>query len=377
MAGASGEVPDEMVRRYRTLAKGDVGLILPGMMYVHPLGRASKHQAGIHSDDMIPGLRRLVEAVHQEGGKIALQLQHAGRQTTKGTIGQTPLGPSSKGRDPVNFVKPKEMKEEQIHEAIQAFARSAGRAVEAGADGVQLHAAHGYLISQFLSPFFNHRKDTWGGSAEGRFRFLREVVLETRKALPQGKPLLVKLNTRDHTPKEGITPTLAVKYAGWLAELGVDGVEVSCGTTLYSSMNMCRGHVPVNELVRALAWWKRPAAKYLVVGRWSGRYDFEEGYNVEAARMIKPVVGETRVLVVGGLRRVSEMEEILEKGYADLISMSRPFIREPHIVRAIKEGSTDAVSCASCNRCFAAVANSMPVRCYNKGLPKRSRSDQS
>ena len=159
---------------------------------------------------------------------MVFQLVHAGRQTTKAVIGQTPIGPSDKGRDPINFVKPKKMTEEQIREVIQAFGKAASRAIEAGADGVQIHAAHGYLVNQFLSPFFNRRTDDWGGSDENRFRFLREIILETRRVLPEGMPILVKLNTHDHTPQEGVTPPLATRYAKWLAELGIDGLELSC-----------------------------------------------------------------------------------------------------------------------------------------------------
>jgi 2,4-dienoyl-CoA reductase-like NADH-dependent reductase (Old Yellow Enzyme family) len=368
MAQETGEVTDELVKRYRTLAKGEVGLVIPGYLYVHPLGRAAKYQTGIHGDYMIPGLRRMVDAVHQEGGKIAFQLVHAGRQTTKDLIGQTPMGPSSKGRDPINFFKPKEMSEDEIQKAIKAFGKAAKRAVEAGADGVQIHAAHGYLINQFLSPFFNHREDHWGGSDENRFRFLQELILETKKAIPEGMPILVKLNTHDHTPQEGITPSLAVKYAGWLADSGIDGLEVSCGTIFYSFMNMSRGDVPVNELVKSLPLWKRPLGK-LMMKSWIGKYDLEEGYNLEAAKMIKPVLRKIPLFLVGGLRRVMQMEEVLEKKYADFISMSRPFIREPYIVKKIREGKVDVVSCASCNRCFAAMANNIPVRCYNKGYP--------
>ena len=163
MATEAGEVTDGVVKRYRNLARGDVGLIITGHLYVHPLGRGAKRMLGIHDDRMIPGLMKVVESVHQEGGKIVFQLNHAGRQTTKEIIGQTPVGPSDKGRDPVNFVKPKKMTEEQIKEVIQAFGKAASRAIEAGADGVQIHAAHGYLVNQFLSPFFNRRTDDWGG----------------------------------------------------------------------------------------------------------------------------------------------------------------------------------------------------------------------
>jgi 2,4-dienoyl-CoA reductase-like NADH-dependent reductase (Old Yellow Enzyme family) len=369
MATETGEVTDDLVTRYRNLAKGEVGLIIPGYLYIQPLGRGAKHQTGIHNDDMIPGLKKVVEAIHQEGSKIAFQLVHAGRQTSKAIIGQTPMGPSDKGRDPINFGKSKKMKEEHIHEVIQAFGEATRRAVEAGADGVQIHAAHGFLINQFLSPFFNDRNDAWGGSDENRFRFLKEVVLETKKAIPEGMPVLVKLNTHDFTPQQGITPLLAAKYAGWLAEMKIDGLELSCGSAYYSPMNMCRGDVPVNELVRGLPLWKKPLGK-LMLKRLVGKYDLEEGYNLEAAEIVRPVAGKVPLFLVGGLRKASQMEEILEKGHADFISMSRPFNREPFIVKRIKEGKTDAVSCVSCNRCFAAVANEMPVRCYNEGFPK-------
>jgi 2,4-dienoyl-CoA reductase-like NADH-dependent reductase (Old Yellow Enzyme family) len=368
MASETGEVSDKLVKRYQNLAKGEVGLIIPGYMYVHPLGRSYKYQTGIHNDEQIPGLRNLVEAVHQAGGKIAFQLAHAGRQTTKAMIGQTPIGPSSRGRDPVNFVKPMEMTADQVQEVIQAFGAAAKRAVEAGADGIQLHAAHGYLINQFISPFFNQRKDEWGGSDANRFRFLKELISEVRNALPQGMPILVKLNAHDYTPQEGITPSLAVTYAEWLADLKINGLEVSCGTAIYSYMNVCRGDVPVKELVNSLPFWKKPLGK-LMMRSMVGKYDLEEGYNLEAAKMIKPVLGEIPLFVVGGLRKVAQMTEALEQQYADCISMCRPFIREPFIVKKIKEGKTESVACVSCNRCLAAVPSNMPVRCYNKGLP--------
>ena len=368
MSLETGEVSDKLVKRYQNLARGEVGLIIPGNMFVHPLGRAYLYHTGIHTDNMIPGLRKLVEAVHQEGGKIAFQLNHAGRQTTKALIGQIPLGPSGKGMDPVNFVKPKEMNSDQIQDVIRAFGYAAKRAVEAGVDGIQLHAAHGYLINQFISPFFNHRKDEWGGSDDNRFRFLKEIIFEVRNKIPKGMPILVKLNTQDYTPKEGITLSLAKTYAGWLSELEINGLEISCGSAVYSFMNMCRGDVPVKELVNNLPFWKKPLGK-LMMKNMVGKFDLEEGYNLEAAKLIKPVLGKIPLFVVGGFRKVSQMEEILEKKYADCISMSRPFIREPFIVKKIREGKSESVTCVSCNRCLAAVVNNIPVQCYNKGFP--------
>jgi 2,4-dienoyl-CoA reductase-like NADH-dependent reductase (Old Yellow Enzyme family) len=362
-ATGTGMVTEKIVKRYRSLAKGDIGLIITGHMYVHPSGRALKYQTGIYNDDMIPGLSQLVQAVHNEGGKIVFQLSHAGRQTTKKLIGPVPIGPSNKGRDPVYFVKPKRIEEKQIHEIIRAFATAAGRAVKAGADGIQLHAAHGYLINQFLSPFFNTRNDAWGGSDENRFRFLKEIIVETKKELPEKMLLLVKLNTNDYTPREGITPLLAKQYAQWLSELGIDGLEISCGSAIYSFMNMCRGDVPVKELLGGLPLWKKPVGKIMLTAL-QGKNHLQEGYNLEAAKIIKPVIGKVPLILVGGLRRLSYMEEILEKGDVDFISMSRPFIKEPLLVKKFKEGKVDEASCVSCNKCLAAVANNMPVRCY-------------
>jgi 2,4-dienoyl-CoA reductase-like NADH-dependent reductase (Old Yellow Enzyme family) len=261
------------------------------------------------------------------------------------------------------------MSVDEIGEVIQAFGSAAKRAAKAGADGIQVHAAHGYLISQFLSPFFNHREDEWGGSDLNRFRFLKEIILNIRKAIPKGMPILVKLNANDYTPGGGVTPSLAVKYAEWLAESGIDGLEISCGMAGYSFMNMCRGDVPVKELVGRLSWWKKPLASFKLK-KLAGKYDLVEGYNLEASKMIKPVLGNIPLFVVGGLRRVSHMTEVLEKRYADGISMCRPFIREPLIVKKIKEGKAGAVACTSCNKCLAAVPRNIPVRCYSKGFPK-------
>ncbi len=372
MALETGEVTDRLIGRYRTLARGEVGLIIPGYLYVHSLGRAYRHETGIHDDRMIPGLTRLAGAVHEEGGKIVFQLAHAGRQTTKAVIGRTPLGPSGGDRDPFYFVKPREMDGGQIQEAIRAFGAAARRAVEAGADGIQLHAAHGYLINQFLSPFFNRRKDEWGGSDENRFRFLGEILSEVKRETPQGMPILVKLNTHDHTPREGITPSLAATYAGRLSKLGIHGLEISCGSGWYSFMNMCRGEVPVKELVTGLPLWKKPVGR-LMLGRMAGKYGFEGGYNIEAAKRIKPVLGDTPLFVVGGMRKAAEMKKALEERYADGIAMSRPFIREPFLVRRIREGKTDASACVSCNRCLAAAANDIPVQCYCREFPASAR----
>lgn len=369
MANDTGEVTDKLIRRYRQIASGGAGLIIPGYLFIMTDGRSIPYQTGIHNNDMISGLKKLVDEIHDKGSKVAFQLVHAGRQTFKGTIGHTPVAPSKGPRDNIYMVKPREMTEEEIHEIITAFGAAALRAVEAGADGVQIHAAHGYLVNQFLSPFFNRRTDSWGSSDENRFRFIKEVVSEIKKNIPDDMHILVKLNTRDYTPGQGITLDLAKKYSAWLADLPVDGLEVSCGTLSYSMFNMVRGDVPTQEIIMKFPWWRKILGKMLLK-KMEGKFDLEEGYNLDAAKQIKPLLKGKPLLLVGGLRRVAHMEEILNNGYADCISMSRPFIREPNIVNKIKEGKADSVSCVSCNKCFAAAANLIPVYCYNKGFPK-------
>ncbi len=370
MADEEGRVTQQLLGRYRNLARGEVGLIIPGYMSVHPLGRCTPHQTGIHSDEMIPGLTSLAKTIHNEGGKVCFQLAHAGRQTTKEYIGQIPMAPSSVGRDPMYLVKPREMIEDDIHEVINAYGNSARRAVEAGADAIHISAGAGYLPSQFLSPYLNQRKDQWGGSDENRFRFVKETVLAVRNELPQDMPIVMKLNAHDFTPKDGVTPPLARKYAAWLADLKIDALEITTGTTVFSNMHMWRGLVPVNELVRPLPFWQKPAA-WLVLKSWEGKYDFEEAWNLKYARQIKPVLGDTKLFLVGGMRRLEHMERVIEDGEADAISMCRPFIREPFLVKNFMEGKTDQAACTSCNKCVGAIVNNMPLRCYVKGLPKK------
>ena len=362
MATEDGTVTDRLVKRYERLAAGGVGLIIPGAMYVQQAGRHFRLATGIYGDALVPGLRRMVDGVHSHGGKIFFQLVHAGRQTTRDMAGVKPIGPSSQHRDPAYLVKPREMSEEEIQATIRAFGNAARRAAEAGADGVQIHAAHGYLISQFLSPFFNARKDRWGGSDENRFRFLAEVYEETRKILPPDMPVLVKLNTNDFTPKQGITPALAARYAGWLADLGIDGVEVSQGS-IYAMMNVMRGGIPVKEMLASQPAWKKPAA-WILLKNMQGKFDLVEGYNLDAAKVVKPALGEVPLILVGGMRRVSHMEEVLQEGRAEFISLSRPFIREPNLVNKFAEGKAEA-SCISCNKCFAAMIADKPIRCFH------------
>ena len=368
MANDKGFVTDDMIKMYKTLAKGEIGLIILGYLYFHPFGRAFKYQTGIYSDDHISGIKAVVDTIHKENGNVVAQLAHAGPQTYPQTIGTRPLGPSKKVINPFTFSKPKEMRESEIQESITHFGEAAERAVKAGVDAIQIHGAHGYLINQFLSPYFNRRTDKWGGSDENRFRYLKEIFLQIESVIPKEIPLLIKLNAHDHTQKEGITPSLATKYAEWLVDLGISAIEISGGTSHYSPFDVVRGEIPSEELVQWLPEGIRDSAKNMFK-EMQGKYNFQEAYNLELAKSIKPIIGKTPLILVGGLRTLSCMEDIIENGYADLISMCRPFIREPLLVKQIKEGRKDRSACSSCNRCVAALPNDFPVRCYENSFP--------
>ena len=355
MATEDGNVTDEIIKKLQRLSQGEVGLIIWSHLSVHPSGRTKRYQAGIYDDDMINGLSRAVSIVHNENCKIAFQLGHGGLQASKEIVDQSLMGPAS-------------MTGSQIEKIINAFKSAAKRAVESGADGIQLHAAHGYLLNEFLSPYYNQRKDEWGGSDENRFKILKEIVLEIKSILPEGFPLLIKLNTNDYTSKEGITSSLVIKYAEWLKELSIDGLEASCGTSLGSPFNMCRGDVPVDEMVISFPEPVQEKMKSYFESL-SGKFELKAPYNIETTKLIRPVFGSIPLFAVGGWRELTQMEEAVSSGDTDFISMCRPFIREPNLVKKFRMGKTLKASCKSCNKCLAALPNNLPVRCYYNDFP--------
>lgn len=361
MADAEGHVTDRHLERYRALAASGVGLIVPGTLHVNDAGRFGMYSAAISDDRFMPGLSRLVDAVHRNGSRIAFQIQHAGRQTFRRVTGQRCVAPSKGRLDPMFMARPRVMSPGEIESTVEDYARAAERAFEVGVDGLQLHAGHGFLVNQFLSPFFNRRTDEWGGSDENRFRFVRRVFERWLEKKPDSVFLMAKLSVNDFTPRAGINPELAARYSGWLHEMGVDCVETTCGTGSFSNMNIWRGDIPIREMVRALPPIKRPAG-WLVIRRMVGRFDWEEGYNLEAARTIRAAVPGLKLSLVGGLRHREFMERVLEDGSVDLVSMSRPFIRRIDLVEDLRRGA-GRVSCVNCNRCLATTVGNQPIRC--------------
>lgn len=321
MANRDGSASDRQVTLFENLARGEVGLIITGHAYIHPAGIASPFQTGVDRDDRIDGLNRITEVVHHYPSRIFLQLSHAGRQTTPKICGCTPLAPSAV-YEPTFKVMPKEMSPEDIRGVVDDFIQASRRAAQSGFDGVQLHCAHGYLLSSFISPYTNRRTDEWGGSLSNRLRIVREIIEGIRGSLDNEFPLIVKLNSSDFL-SDGLTLEESIEIAKILEEKGVNGIEVSGGMAEAGKGSVWKGLREVDE----------------------------EGYFVESASLIKEAV-TIPVIGLGGIRTFSNMERFINEGNADLVSMSRPLIRDPFLVKKFRAGEIQKSECISCNRCF-------------------------
>jgi len=336
-AEKNGHVSQNQLRMYEELARGGVGLIITGITYVHPSGQISPFQNSVASDDCIPGLSALAETVHHEGEKIAVQLFHAGRETGKVFSPQRKeaLAPSRVTDDP-NFQAPhRAVTEEEIWEIVQAFGDAARRAREAGIDAVQLHAAHAYLLSQFLSPFTNRRTDQWGGNLENRLRLHREIYRDIRAKVGEDYPVLVKIGVEDSFPG-GLEYHEGKRAAVSFAEWGFDALEISSGLRGrgYENAEFRPG---INQLER-------------------------EAYFREWCRDIRRSVS-VPVMMVGGLRTFGLMEEVIQNQEADFVSLCRPLIREPGIIYDWKNKDRHRATCISCNKCFDALLKGEGLHC--------------
>jgi len=355
-----GEPTVAMGEMYSALASGGAGLIVTGGCYVQRHGRSLRYLTGVHNDQLIGPLSRFVDKVHEAGGLIAIQLYHAGRQTRPEVIGETPVAPSPV-KDTMTWVTPRAMSEREIEETIESFGEAAERGAKAGFDAIELLAGHGYLINQFLSRRTNQRSDKWGGSLENRARFLLNIISSVRSGGGGDLPLLVKINSEDHLPK-GFTLQESCRVCEWLEEAQVDAIEVT-GGTFESALDIARGRIPKKEILKQLHGAQKVMAK-IVLPLMRRRFAFKEAYFLENALTIKRHVPNTPVVLAGGNRSPEHMDEILSGGDIDLLSLSRPFIREPHLVKRWQSGDLRPATCISCNQCFVAIATDQPVRCF-------------
>jgi 2,4-dienoyl-CoA reductase-like NADH-dependent reductase (Old Yellow Enzyme family) len=335
MAGQEGEVTPRLVKVMTDLAEGGVGLIISSHAYVRKDGQAGLFQLGIYEDVLIKGLETMTAAVHARGGKIVAQLAHAGLFGNTRLSGEPPVAVSALE----GYAHPprKVMEKKDIDALVEAFGRAAGRAQDAGFDGVQLHAAHGYLLNQFLSPAFNKREDDYGGTVENRARAVLEVLHAVRNKVGKGYPVLIKMNCEDFL-EGGLTLQDSLKSGSLLQEAGIDAVELSGGTFLSGKFGPSRGGIKSED---------------------------REAYFSEAAKAFKEKL-RIPLMLVGGIRSFHVAEKLVVEGYADYISMSRPFIREPELVKRWASGDLGKAQCLSDNQCFGPGMAGEGVYCVTK-----------
>ena len=322
MCETDGRPTGRLTDYYRELASGGVGLIISGFAFVRPEGKQLPGKMGIHTDDFADEMRAITGAVHEEGGRICMQLVHAGGQTDSSNAGRQPLAPSAVEAEQFPEV-PQELSVNDIAEIVAAFGASAARAKSYGFDAVQLHAAHGYLINQFLSPLLNKRTDEYGGSIENRCRFLLEVYRAVRAAVGEYYPVMAKLNGSDFL-EGGLSIEDALYAAKALDAKGIDAIEVSGGTPASGDMSPARTKINKPE---------------------------KEAYNLGMAGQIKDVVN-CPIISVGGYRSFEVADDAVRNKGVAYISMARPFIREPGLPKRWEQGDTSPAKCISCNKCF-------------------------
>jgi 2,4-dienoyl-CoA reductase-like NADH-dependent reductase (Old Yellow Enzyme family) len=287
----------------------------------------------------------MTEAVHGRGGKIVLQISHAGFYAYAKWIRQMPLAPS----DVKGLTKSprKEMSSVDIQEVAEAFGQAAERAQKAGFDGVQIHAAHGYLLSQFLSPVFNKREDLYGGTVENRARFLLEVLLKIKATLGPDYPILVKMNSQDFVTG-GLTLDDSLQVGLMLFESGIYAIELSGGTHVSGKLNPARTGITSEN---------------------------KEAYFRDAGKAFKKKM-DIPIILVGGIRSYHVAERIAEEGVADYISMSRPLIREPGLIKRWKAGDRRKSTCISDNQCFNPATAGEGMHCVVERKQKKDRHDE-
>lgn len=335
-SSTTGRVTDQQIAYYVERAKGGVGLIITESNYVSLEGRGSVRRLGLTGDDNLAEHRKLVEAIHSHGAHVCAQLHHAGSTAPSAAIGQYPVSCSAtilpvKGQPFVGVI-PRALTAGEILNLVKAFGAAAQRAKEAGFDAVQVHGAHGYLINQFLSPHFNKRTDSYGGSPTNRMRFLLEIVDEVRNQVGPGFPILTRLSAEEYIDG-GYGLEFVMEIARELESHGVNEVSLTCGN--YEQLEQIAPIPP-----------------------------YPEGcYSTYSAR-VKPVTG-LAVGVVGRIRTPGLAEEILSSGRADLIYLGRELIADPSWpAKAASGRESDIRPCIYCNRgCFDRMMQGLDIRC--------------
>ena len=325
LADDEGFIGEPSVNLMKNLAEGGVGLIITGYAYISKSGQSFVDMNGIHTDEQIAGYTKMTQAVHDAGGRIVMQIAHCGTgsETTARTGGDY-MAVSVTDKMP-NYGNPaREMTEEDIQGIIDSFGQAARRVEAAGFDGVQIHGAHGYLVSQFLTPRSNLRQDKWGGNLENRMRFVVEVARSIKQTVSSDFPIMIKLGCRDYLDEGiGLTIEEGAQVAQALEKEGVSLIEISSGSQDDSYRKKRLGITSAEK----------------------------EAYFLDDARIVREKTSGP-LSIVGGMRSLPVMENVITSGVADCISICRPFIREPGLINRWQRGDVRPADCISCGGCF-------------------------
>ncbi|MFX0186229.1 MAG: NADH:flavin oxidoreductase [Candidatus Hodarchaeota archaeon] len=343
-ATKDGYVTDRLIKLYTDLAQGGTGLIITGAIAVDPKSSGSQNQAYLYEDSYVSGQKQLVEAVHNYSSvKIAAQLVHIGRQGIHPKY--PPVGPSPILNKATNLI-PRELTAEEIGEIIEKFVGAGMRAYETGYDMVQLHAAHGYLLNNFISPHINRREDKYGGDTKSRTKIFVDIYNQLRDEVGKNFPIIIKLQTDDFVPG-GLTITEAKKITKILVDTGYDAIEPSGGGS--EMMTEVRNAIPSKMI-------KTPE---------------DENYFLPTAKELKPIMNHCKLILVGGIKNPISAEKILKENHSDFISMCRPLIYEPDLPNRWKNGDLSPALCISCNSCLMTMMTGEVYCVVKKRLEKR------
>lgn len=365
-----GSCSDRLIEHHQAVARGGTAMTTVAYCSVAQEGRAYGHEMWMR-DEVMPDLKRLTDAVHKEGAAASVQLGHCGFFSSKSATGTQPMGPSRKYcMFRMSFCRV--MNEDDIKNVTEQFATAAVKAREAGFDAVEIHSGHGYLLSQFLSPYTNKRTDIYGGSLENRMRFPASVVRHVRETVGPGYPILVKMNITDGI-KGGLEVEESVAVAKRFEAEGASALVPSCGFTAKTPLMMLRGNVPTMEMARNRKNMLERVGLILFGRFMVQEYEFNELFLLQDALKIRKAV-KIPVVLVGGVCSLENMDTAMNAGF-EFVEIGRAIIKDPDIVNKWQRGELLASDCDHCNRCVAEMdAGGVVCVCNTKGpLIKKKR----
>ena len=372
---AYGNSPSQDLYDYHVaVARGGVGMTTLAYAAVDRSGLSFDGQLWMRKE-IVPDLRRITDAIHAEGAKASIQLGHCGNMTHRSTCGCMPVGASG-GFNMYSPTFVRSLKVNEIHDLVKAFGNAVNLAREAGFDCVEIHAGHGYLISQFLSPYTNHRHDEFGGSRENRMRFMRMVISEVMKAAGDDIGVIVKMNMHDGF-KKGMQRAECLEVAKELERLGVHAIVLSAGFVSKAPMEVMRGAMPLKTLAHYMDmkkfWWLKAAL--LTIGRLLiPTVPYREGYFLEDAMQFRQVL-KLPLIYVGGLISKDKMEEVLAAGFQAL-QVARALVHDTDFVNKLHSGEITCSGCKHSNYCIGRMYT-LEMRCHHcvENMPASLRKE--